>query len=158
MATVTISNDNLYAVEIDLYRQYENKIIEGKAQATDSANTLEIDVSPVIWYDTASQVAYYTDTYGSLPGVTVTSDVPASGTTDAKFTIAGYGDGKEVSITVGSGADESKKTGITTGTATLNVKTGKALAISVADNSSTPKTFTGSHTFVGNDVLFINLV
>ena len=151
MAKVTITNSNSDALEINLYRQYENTIVP-------AGGSVDINVDPVVWYATDAQKSYYEDTYGSLPGVTVTSDVPASGTTDAKFTIAGYGEGKEVSITVGSGDDESKQTGITTGTATLNVKTGKALAISVTDNSSTPKTFTGSYTFVGDDILFINLV
>ena len=157
MAKVTISNDNLYAIDIDLYREYKHVTLDGKAAAADSPTTLEINVDPVVWYSAEDQSDYYVNTYGSLDGVTVTTDVPAAGTTDATFVLDGAGDGKKYTIEIGEGTSKITVAG-KANEATLvakGVPTGEALAIAITTDDSTPKTFSGTYTFVGDDHLFI---
>lgn len=156
MATVTITNNNAYAIDVDLYRQYENKTLDGKPEGG-SATTLEIDVSPVVWYGSEEQSKYYVDTYGSMDGVTVTTDVPAAGTTDATFVLSGAGSGKKYTIEIGTGDDKITVAGKANESTLIakGVKTDTALAIEVETDDSTPKTFSGTYTFAGDDHLFI---
>lgn len=69
---ITIVNANAEALEVVKYRSNNSVVVPGKLGETNGS--VDIDSSPVIWYNEAEQKAYYESTYGVLPGVTVTFD------------------------------------------------------------------------------------